>query len=171
MEIKSKEHYQNLIKKLDRKSAYEIYIASPNWKKKREERLKLDNWECRTCGSKDNLHVHHKYPKAYKDIPDENVNYDLITLCEFCHMAIHNSLNERRYQDRDIKIQSISPPREAERKLISYGVENSTVQIEWSEPVDSTQWRSGQSFESDSKSSEENLWETREDRSRFNGIG
>jgi hypothetical protein len=166
----NKRKWHNLIKKLGWWEAYTKYLSSLSWKQKRQKRLKIDIGECRGCGSKENLQIHHK-PQAYNDIPDENVNNDLTTFCDICHEAITNSIRERRYNGREIKIQSISPPRVAERKLISYGVENSTVQIEWSEPVNSAQWRLSQPAKPDSESPEENLWETREDRGRFNGIG
>jgi hypothetical protein len=172
MEIRSKQHYQNLIKEFGRQKAYEIYIASLNWKRKREERLEVDGYECVACGETENLHVHHKYPKGYFNIPNENVNDDLKTFCESCHMAIHNSINERRYQGRDIEVQNYSESRVAQNKeLLSYGVENSTVQINRRKPPDSAQWRFGESSKSDCESPEVDLWQAKKDRRRFRGIG
>jgi 5-methylcytosine-specific restriction endonuclease McrA len=171
MEIKSKEHYQNLIKGLSRQEAYQIYIASPNWKQKREQRLRLDRYECVACGETENLHVHHKYPKGYFNIPDEHVNDDLKTFCELCHMALHSSINERRYQDRDIEVQNHSEPREAQKELISYGLEESKIQINGRKPPDPSRWQFGESTKSDCERNEENFWQTKEDRSRFRGIG
>jgi 5-methylcytosine-specific restriction endonuclease McrA len=171
MEIKLKKHYQDLIKQLGRKKAYEIYIASSNWKQKREERLKIDKYECVACGVKENLHVHHKYPSGYFNIQNEDVNDDLKTFCENCHMAIHNSINERRYQDRDIKIPNYLEPREAQKELLSYGMENSTVQINRGQSSNPAQWRYGQSYESNRETAKANFAETEKDRSRFRGIG
>jgi 5-methylcytosine-specific restriction endonuclease McrA len=171
MEIKLKKHYQDLIKQLGRKKAYEIYIASSNWKQKREKRLKIDKYECVACGVKENLHVHHKYPSGYFNIPNEDVNDDLKTFCENCHMAIHNSINEKRYQDRDIKIPNYSEPREAQKELLSYGMENSTIQVNGVLPHDHAQRRFGQSSESNCKTDEIDFWKKEEDRGRFRGIG
>jgi len=49
--------------------------------------------ECQKCGSKNNLHTHHITPqKVFRDIPknhDKNGLYNLISLCEKCHVEIH----------------------------------------------------------------------------------
>ncbi len=171
MEIRSKQHYQNLIKELSRHRAYEIYIASPNWRRKRAERLEIDGYECVACGEKEALHVHHKYPSGYFNIPDENVNDDLKTFCENCHRAIHNSINERRYQALNIEVQNHIEPREAQKELLSYGLENSEISIDWSMPADNAQRAVGKPAQPDSSGNEKVFWQTKQDRSRFGGIG
>lgn len=171
MEIKTKKDYQDLIKQFGRRKAYELYIASSAWKAKREERLKMDRYECVACPETENLHVHHKYPSAYENVPNEDVNYDLKTYCEACHMALHNSINQRRYQDRDIEIQNYQLPREAERELTSYGLESSELQIDWCMPGNPAQWRISQPDEPDCPENENDFWQTEKDGRRFRGIG
>ncbi len=156
------------MQKSQRRIAYEKYIASPEWKAKRLERIKIDNGECRGCGSKENLEVHHKYPSGYKDIPNESVIDDLTTLCNDCHTAIHSSINKKRYDNRDIEVpnyQGNSPKGE----LQNYGVANSTVPTNRSKPDDPAQWGYGQSYESNSKTNEVSIWKTNQNRGRSRG--
>ncbi len=167
----NREQYQLILKTQGRRVAYEKYIASQEWGKKRLERIKLDKGECRGCGDTEKLHVHHKYPSGYKNIPDESVIDDLTTLCEDCHEALHSLYLSKCYQNRDIKIQFYQSPREAERELLSYGVEDSAIQIDQCQPTNPSQWRVGQSHESSRRRDKENLWKTKEDKSRFRGIG
>ena len=68
--------------KLDK--MYEQYLLSPEWKKIRGERLKIDNFMCVICKSKDNLQVHHI---NYNDF--DNLD-NLRTLCKKCHEDIHS---------------------------------------------------------------------------------
>jgi 5-methylcytosine-specific restriction endonuclease McrA len=65
---------------------YVTYIQSYAWKAKRNQRLKLDNWQCQHCHSTEELTVHHQ---NYDRFGDEKMN-DLLTLCESCHFAIHH---------------------------------------------------------------------------------
>jgi len=71
---------------------YGNYIASSEWHKKRAKALKRDGGECRICGSKSRLNVHHK---TYLRCGDEDVN-DLTTLCDECHKGITSMLRRRR---------------------------------------------------------------------------
>ncbi len=69
--------------------AYHIYLQSVAWKKKSRARRTIDNDRCATpmCFRTDALHVHHT---TYDRIGDENVETDLLTLCERCHAAEHD---------------------------------------------------------------------------------
>jgi 5-methylcytosine-specific restriction endonuclease McrA len=165
-----KQAWQNLVNQKGWWGAYAIYLSSKDWKNKREERLKIDNGECRTCGNQERLEIHHK-PQAYIKIPNENVNDDLTTLCGICHEAITSSIRQRRYLSRDIEVQNYSEPREAQKELTSYGLENSAVQIDGCKPPYSAQWRFGESAKSDCEADETNLWQANKDRGRFRGIG
>jgi 5-methylcytosine-specific restriction endonuclease McrA len=52
------------------------------------EVLQRDGWRCQTCGSSDDLQVHHICSRGrLGDDTDEN----LITLCADCHSEIHRS--------------------------------------------------------------------------------
>lgn len=67
---------------------YQEQLQQPEWKDLRDHILERDGYECQTCMSKDDLHVHHKkyfFDVMAWDYPD---NY-LITLCEVCHSKIH----------------------------------------------------------------------------------
>jgi 5-methylcytosine-specific restriction endonuclease McrA len=166
----NKEQWEYFVESKGWWEAYSIYLSSKNWKDKREKRLKIDNNECRTCGSQERLEIHHK-PQAYKEIPNESVNDDLTTLCDICHEAITSSIRQRRYSSRDIKIPNYQLPREAERELLSYGVENSTVQVDGREPPHYAQWRSGESAKPNRERTKEDFWQAKEDRRRFRGVG
>ena len=64
----------------------QVYMSSTKWYTKRQERLEIDNFECKLCNSIIDLKVHHK---TYKRIFNEDIN-DLVTLCSDCHTAIHD---------------------------------------------------------------------------------
>ena len=71
-----------------RKEQYHQQLEHPMWEKKRNIILKRDQYQCRLCGSKHNLQVHHiKYSSDKKAW--EYPNLDLITLCEECHKKVH----------------------------------------------------------------------------------
>lgn len=62
------------------------YLQTQIWKKKREQRMKKDNYQCQKCGTAKNLVIHHiRYPAAWgmEDIDD------LLTLCDRCHALVH----------------------------------------------------------------------------------
>ena len=42
---------------------------------------------CMQCGSKNNLHLHHKIPKSYGGTNEID---NLVTLCNKCHLKSHN---------------------------------------------------------------------------------
>ena len=67
--------------------AYKQYLQSPKWQEKRSERLKLDNYKCQRCGRPFDLEIHHI---TYRNIFDEDVSSDLITLCNKCHRKIED---------------------------------------------------------------------------------
>jgi 5-methylcytosine-specific restriction endonuclease McrA len=48
--------------------------------------LQRDGWKCQACGSRQNLHVHHKQLRSLQGDDDDS---NLITLCAVCHEAQH----------------------------------------------------------------------------------
>lgn len=77
---------------LTRKEQYHQELEHPMWKKKRDMIIKRDQCQCRLCGSRHNLQVHHiKYSPDKKAW--EYPNLDLITLCEDCHKKVHQDKN------------------------------------------------------------------------------
>lgn len=75
---------------------YDNYLASPEWKRKRDERRLIDG-KCAVCGSPMDLNVHHL---TYKNVPHEKTT-DLITLCRFHHMEIESKKGQPWYDSFD----------------------------------------------------------------------
>ena len=77
---------------------YVRYMKSDQWRKKRLERLQLDDFTCCMCGRpaascKHGLQVHHI---SYKNLTNEDVYSDLVSLCPRCHILIHNFMQRRQ---------------------------------------------------------------------------
>lgn len=80
---------------------YEFYVSS-EWRKKRLEILKRDNYECQLCKLYGRYNkatvVHHlkhydKYPKLAL------TNTNLISLCAACHNVVHPEKNLTRRKE------------------------------------------------------------------------
>ena len=73
---------------------YIAYMQSDTWRRKREERLKIDKYRCCACGTFgtaiNKIEVHHMGYK--KDFGTEDPYRDLITLCTVCHMQVHRMM-------------------------------------------------------------------------------
>lgn len=73
---------------------YNTYIQSDAWKAKVRQRLEIDNYQCVMCGASGTpwnpLNIHHL---NYKRLGDENVDTDLVTLCDPCHRRVHRLLH------------------------------------------------------------------------------
>lgn len=73
---------------------YKEYINSPKWKEKRSSRAVFDNYKCQYCGSDVSTYdgdahtpnVHHLH---YDTLGRENIETDLVTLCQQCHHQLH----------------------------------------------------------------------------------
>ena len=62
--------------------SYKQKLKDPRWQEKRLKILQRDKNQCRSCGLKKDLHVHHiKYFRNPWDVKDQS----LITLCISCH--------------------------------------------------------------------------------------
>jgi predicted HNH restriction endonuclease len=55
----------------------------------RKQVLQRDGWKCQFCGSRQNLHVHHRQLRSQQSDDDDS---NLITLCAECHELIHRKL-------------------------------------------------------------------------------
>ena len=64
------------------------YFKSAVWRAKRSAVLARDHHRCSSCGTYQNLTVHHDH--GYGLIPDEPIS-DLRTLCRRCHTAFHHT--------------------------------------------------------------------------------
>ena len=74
---------------------YGKQLKQPQWGYKRDIILSRDKHKCTECGSKKELHVHHKV-YYNKTLAWEYVNEDLITLCKSCHRKLHDSVKIER---------------------------------------------------------------------------
>lgn len=69
---------------------YKAQLQTKNWKLKRGEVLKRDNYTCQVCQSTSNLQVHHThYFKSARAWEYENIW--LVTLCGDCHSEEHDT--------------------------------------------------------------------------------
>lgn len=69
-----------------KRKAYRAYLRSAVWAEKRAAVLFRDGGQCRRCGSRWQLEVHHL---SYARFGGRERLADLITLCEGCHAALH----------------------------------------------------------------------------------
>lgn len=112
--------------------------ATP-WRDKREQRLEIDGHKCRTCGHDGSvwqLEIHHI---SYDRYGDEDVENDLITLCEPCHKAITSSIRRRVYADRYIglEFEDLIPTVTTRVEVSTYGMANFELSVEFVEsPID-----------------------------------
>lgn len=71
-----------------RKELYSEYLHSDHWATLRAQKLCLTSGKCESCGSNQNIQVHHlKYREWYNCTVD-----DLIVLCRRCHDIFHEIL-------------------------------------------------------------------------------
>ena len=68
-------------------NTYREYFKSKAWQRKRSKVIFRDGAQCRACGSRENLEVHHL---TYARFTEEWLG-DLVTLCESCHKAVHKA--------------------------------------------------------------------------------
>ena len=66
---------------------YKRYLQSDAWQSVRAEVIKRDNAQCKICGSKEDLQVHHICSK-YR-FNEKNHIETLMLLCNNCHETIH----------------------------------------------------------------------------------
>lgn len=73
------------------KNKYNQYLRSKDWKRKRNDIIRLIK-KCEVCGSKKSLEVHHLH---YKNIFNELYS-DLKLMCKRCHHYEHLPKNKKR---------------------------------------------------------------------------
>lgn len=66
---------------------YRSYLQSPDWQKRKAERIRVDGGVCQMCLSAPATEVHHL---NYYNMGDESIMTDLVSVCHPCHMKIHN---------------------------------------------------------------------------------
>lgn len=89
-EIIKKESAAKIIKLKKPKFIYPDY-NHPNWKLKRLEVFKRDNYKCRGCDSKIDLQCHHSFYENGRNIWEYPLK-SLITMCVKCHTEFHDKI-------------------------------------------------------------------------------
>ncbi len=74
---------------------YNTYLTSMGWRQKRDAVLKRDQWVCQGCRQRRAAHVHHL---TYQRLRHEML-FDLISVCEECHGAIHRREESKASDD------------------------------------------------------------------------
>jgi len=75
------------------KSEYIEYLKSEDWKIRRKYLMELADWTCSICGNKATQLHHLKYDK----LGDEELDVDVIPLCNNCHKKIHEENGYEEY--------------------------------------------------------------------------
>ena len=65
---------------------YQVYMASPEWRRRRDAFLDKFRRKCRACGGTDEIQVHHRSYERFTREADE----DLAPLCTTCHQWVHH---------------------------------------------------------------------------------
>ena len=81
----------------DEKKQHAKELASPKWKKKREEVFERYGKQCVECGSTKNIQVHHLIYRNGHHLWEYNVD-ELIPLCKKCHQKIHDDKTHRFHE-------------------------------------------------------------------------
>ena len=64
---------------------HDRYLASDGWKKRRKQYFSAHEEACLACGSKKEIHLHHKtYVRLGRELDE-----DLVPLCQGCHHRVH----------------------------------------------------------------------------------
>lgn len=72
---------------------YTDYIQSEAWAAVRQEAFRIHGRKCARCLGTNQLHVHHK---TYKNFKNEDVQNDLVPLCRLCHKKLHKFCKKRQ---------------------------------------------------------------------------
>lgn len=96
-------------------ATYSRYLASSEWRRKRDRAMKRAGKVCEMCGQRPPTQVHHiRYPKRLGDEPLT----DLLAVCRQCHEKGHGMIERQRtamtftFEGRDIaaKVESDDEP-------------------------------------------------------------
>lgn len=69
----------------ERREAYDEYLASEEWSRKRRECLSIHGHLCIDCGA-NYSDIHHRH---YETLGFENPETDIVPLCRYCHQVRH----------------------------------------------------------------------------------
>jgi hypothetical protein len=74
----------------DHKLAYDRYINSTAWERRRAAFFATHPKVCRACGATEGIHLHHHTYRRLGQEPDR----DLVPLCPHCHSLVHELHDE-----------------------------------------------------------------------------
>ncbi len=93
---------QSIKAKLD----YAEYLASDEWRARRDEAVQRAEGRCQLCNSSKRLNVHHRtYKRRGKELPS-----DLTVLCDECHRHFHGITNP------DKVLHVVEPPKKIKKR-------------------------------------------------------
>ena len=69
-----------------------LKLSDERYRKLRDQVLARDGWRCQSCGSMNNLQVHHLQARSKLG---GDILQNLISLCVSCHAKQHRSLGRR----------------------------------------------------------------------------
>ena len=147
---------------------YHEYIASKEWEAKRQERLEIDGHKCAVCGCTEGLSVHHL---TYERLGHEDALNDLITACSRHHHLLDTLERFQRYSKRERKVTAINNQPFRQEAAISYGMENTQLQVNVSLPHVAAQRADCRSAQQVVESDQGREWEAEQDRRRLRGNG
>ena len=85
------------------KEKHREYINSDLWKAKREEALAYHGHRCASCGTTENIQVHHiSYLRLSHNGPGKETMEDLIPLCGRPHQLVHKLITELKERNKNI---------------------------------------------------------------------
>ena len=85
------------------KEEHRKYINSELWKTKRKEALAHHGHRCASCGTTENIQVHHiSYLRLDYDDPGKETMEDLIPLCGRHHQLVHKLITELKERNKNI---------------------------------------------------------------------
>lgn len=73
---------------------YREGLQDSRWRKKRDQVLERDGHQCRSCGKRESLHVHHRQYHRERASGEWKQPWEyelrlLVTLCDTCHSEGH----------------------------------------------------------------------------------
>jgi len=88
--LTSQEIYQRNLKwKHEWNSLYNAYLKSSEWMSRSKRRIEIDGYQCTNCGEHGKGAILQAHHITYKNVGDENIADDLVTLCIHCHQDHH----------------------------------------------------------------------------------
>ena len=75
--------------KPESRKRYEEHLSSDQFAQLKRDRLIIDDFRCQMCSTTVDVSTSHCHHITYKNLYNENVEKDLISVCKQCHKYIH----------------------------------------------------------------------------------